>query len=37
MYAWSKEQSTRNNGYILGALGCMSVVVVIGTKTLAKG
>jgi len=36
MYAWSKEQSTRNNGYILGALGCMSVVVLIATKLLAK-
>ncbi|UJR26170.1 hypothetical protein I4U23_007514 [Adineta vaga] len=36
MYAWSKEQSTRNNGYLLGALGCMSVVVLIVTKLLAK-
>ncbi|CAF0755542.1 unnamed protein product [Rotaria sordida] len=36
MYAWSKEQSTRNNGYLLGALGCMSVVVLIFTKLLAK-
>ncbi|CAF4242553.1 unnamed protein product [Rotaria sp. Silwood2] len=36
MYAWSKEQSTRNNGYILGALGCMSVVVLIVTKLLAR-
>ncbi|CAF3327467.1 unnamed protein product [Rotaria sp. Silwood1] len=36
MYAWSKEQSTRNNGYILGALGCMSVVVLLVTKFLAK-
>ncbi|CAF1210482.1 unnamed protein product [Adineta steineri] len=36
MYAWSKEQSTRNNGYILGVLGVMSVVVLIVTKLLAK-
>ncbi|CAF1544679.1 unnamed protein product [Rotaria magnacalcarata] len=36
MYAWSKEQSTRNNGYILGALGCMSVGILIVTKLLAK-
>lgn len=36
MYAWSKEQSTRNNGYILGILGCMSVGVLIVTKILAK-
>jgi len=36
MYNWSKEQSTRNNGYILGLLGCMSVVVLIVTKILAK-
>lgn len=36
MYAWSKEQSTAYNGYILGALGCISVVVLIITKILAK-
>ena len=36
MYAWSKTESTRNNGYILGGLGCMSVVVLIVTKILAK-
>ncbi|CAF0779339.1 unnamed protein product [Adineta ricciae] len=36
MYAWTKEQSTRDNGYLLGALGCMSVVVLIVTKILAK-
>ena len=36
MYAWSKEQSTAYNGYILGALGAMSVVVLIATKLLAK-
>jgi hypothetical protein len=36
MYAWSKEQSTRDNGYLLGGLGLMSVVVLIVTKILAK-
>jgi hypothetical protein len=36
MYAWSKEKSTRDNGYILGLLGCMSVVVLIVTKILAR-
>lgn len=36
MYAWSKEESTRNNGYLLGGLGFMSVFVLIVTKILAK-
>lgn len=36
MYAWTKEESTRNNGYILGALGGISVVVLVATKILAK-
>jgi hypothetical protein len=36
MYAWSKEESTRNNGYLLGGLGLMSVVVLIFTKLLAR-
>jgi hypothetical protein len=36
MYAWSNEKSAQYNGYILGALGVMSVGVLIVTKILAK-